>query len=317
MISDTCKCGSVFKVEIRSYELVESAQHTRWLSHHALCNFFSFERPAHTNLKKNFSSATSSDHLTGDFPESVPGVGGQESTRSAAGSTLYLCNHCGAERERTEMGSITNGKGTYFYCHPSLSSGETCYTIMSRSWGSYEDSQAPTLCKCGHTKEKHVLMTHGPRKGSLVCFDDDDSDIICECTQYQPQETHTLVGGQVVSNVHDISVCEGRRCCIHNYSDHHMKDWTQNWREDRYLMERICPHGVGHPDPDDINPDKVHGCDGCCSAPCPDSVSNSNGIADGPSTNSEVCRECGGSGIREPYSTSGTACTTCNGKGEV
>lgn len=29
-------------------------------------------------------------------------------------------------------------------------------------------------------------------------------------------------------------------------------------------MERICPHGVGHPDPDDTNPDTVHGCDGCC-----------------------------------------------------
>lgn len=29
--------------------------------------------------------------------------------------------------------------------------------------------------------------------------------------------------------------------------------------------ERTCPHGVGHPDPDDVlNEDKVHGCDGCC-----------------------------------------------------
>lgn len=40
--------------------------------------------------------------------------------------------------------------------------------------------------------------------------------------------------------------------------------WPQHWRGDRHLMERICPHGVGHPDPDDINPDGVHGCDGCC-----------------------------------------------------
>jgi hypothetical protein len=34
-------------------------------------------------------------------------------------------------------------------------------------------------------------------------------------------------------------------------------------------MERICPHGIGHPDPDDPafkNPiEGVHGCDGCCS----------------------------------------------------
>lgn len=31
-------------------------------------------------------------------------------------------------------------------------------------------------------------------------------------------------------------------------------------------MERICPHGVGHPDPDCMyaKRDTVHGCDGCC-----------------------------------------------------
>jgi hypothetical protein len=31
------------------------------------------------------------------------------------------------------------------------------------------------------------------------------------------------------------------------------------------MMERTCRHGVGHPDPDDLNPDTIHGCDGCCS----------------------------------------------------
>jgi hypothetical protein len=41
-------------------------------------------------------------------------------------------------------------------------------------------------------------------------------------------------------------------------------------------MERICPHGVGHPDPDHLafveerygtdeaSVESVHGCDGCC-----------------------------------------------------
>jgi hypothetical protein len=42
-------------------------------------------------------------------------------------------------------------------------------------------------------------------------------------------------------------------------------------------MERMCPHGVGHPDPDDpklmnLNSTEhnssyfeyIHGCDGCC-----------------------------------------------------
>jgi hypothetical protein len=54
-----------------------------------------------------------------------------------------------------------------------------------------------------------------------------------------------------------------------------MRDFPQSFRFDRYLMERICPHGIGHPDPDDPkismghgdpenNYDLVHGCDGCC-----------------------------------------------------
>ena len=78
--------------------------------------------------------------------------------------------------------------------------------------------------------------------------------------------------GQTI-RVHEKKDCEGQNCCIHNPSDHHMVNWPTHWRDDRGLMERICPHGIGHPDPDDIAfkerndlPDKkgVHGCDGCC-----------------------------------------------------
>ena len=78
--------------------------------------------------------------------------------------------------------------------------------------------------------------------------------------------------------VHNKEDCEGEYCVIHNPSDHHMKDWPTHWRDDRRIMERICPHGVGHPDPDDLafkkriakkfgrdDYDKgIHGCDGCC-----------------------------------------------------
>lgn len=56
-------------------------------------------------------------------------------------------------------------------------------------------------------------------------------------------------------------------CPIHHPSDHHMRDWPTNWRGDRHMMERICPHSVGHPDPDDLAADDVHGCDGCCTDP--------------------------------------------------
>lgn len=80
-------------------------------------------------------------------------------------------------------------------------------------------------------------------------------------------EINILVGGQRLQT-HSKGSCQGVHCCIHSPSLHHMREWPQDWRSDRGLMERICPHGVGHPDPDDPkSQDKyeaVHGCDGCC-----------------------------------------------------
>jgi len=42
---------------------------------------------------------------------------------------------------------------------------------------------------------------------------------------------------------------------------------TKRMRFDRSFMEKICVHGVGHPDPDDSNADPIHACDGCCTEP--------------------------------------------------
>jgi len=58
-------------------------------------------------------------------------------------------------------------------------------------------------------------------------------------------------------------------CTIHNRTDHHMRSFKQFYRFDRGIMERICSHGIGHPDPDDFkiingNDKGEHGCDGCC-----------------------------------------------------
>lgn len=69
---------------------------------------------------------------------------------------------------------------------------------------------------------------------------------------------------------HHIRECLGRACCIHNPSDHPLKDRPLNWRG--HVMERLCEHGIGHPDPDDsayrrsvgMVTHEVHGCDGCC-----------------------------------------------------
>lgn len=99
--------------------------------------------------------------------------------------------------------------------------------------------------------------------------------------------------------MHAPELCEGTFCPFHNPSDHHMKDWPITVRYDKYgLTERLCVHGVGHPDVDsvawlshlrengtlerleildppppelandpDFNPNDVfttHGCDLCC-----------------------------------------------------
>lgn len=73
--------------------------------------------------------------------------------------------------------------------------------------------------------------------------------------------------------VHPRETCAGPNCCIHNPSDHPLRSAPLHFRMDRGIMERLCEHGVGHPDPDDAEfrrtlPRKFdegsHGCDGCC-----------------------------------------------------
>lgn len=66
-------------------------------------------------------------------------------------------------------------------------------------------------------------------------------------------------------------------CALHAPSEHHMLDWPLNYRWDRGLLERICPCGIGHPDPDHMarverlrgkefaEAEGVHGCCGHCS----------------------------------------------------
>jgi hypothetical protein len=70
-------------------------------------------------------------------------------------------------------------------------------------------------------------------------------------------------------NTHSPGDCLGEHCTIHKRSDHSMRSFPQHWRGDRRMMERTCPHGIGHPDPDDYKLTiseyyGLHGCDGCC-----------------------------------------------------
>lgn len=73
--------------------------------------------------------------------------------------------------------------------------------------------------------------------------------------------------GHELFGVHEADKCLGEFCPIHKVSDHPLKDAPQRWRRDKGSMERVCVHGIGHPDPDDYKAravKSVHGCDGCC-----------------------------------------------------
>lgn len=84
------------------------------------------------------------------------------------------------------------------------------------------------------------------------------------------------ISGEKWSGVHPKSACEGQDCVVHHPSRHNMENWPRHLRETT-LVERLCRHGVGHPDPDSarfLNEHGpvgsrgtwgVHGCDGCCS----------------------------------------------------
>jgi len=74
-------------------------------------------------------------------------------------------------------------------------------------------------------------------------------------------------------NVHSPANCEGRGCAVHDHpSDHSLKAAPMSWHMDRNILERLCTHGVGHPDHDSAiylasigqDYENVHDCDGCC-----------------------------------------------------
>jgi hypothetical protein len=75
--------------------------------------------------------------------------------------------------------------------------------------------------------------------------------------------------------VHSLEDCRGPVCPIHRPTPHHMRNWPMIWRGDRRIFERVCEHGIGHPDPDYQEAklfiqgfmDGVHGCDFCCAHP--------------------------------------------------
>lgn len=87
------------------------------------------------------------------------------------------------------------------------------------------------------------------------------------------QDKKTGCWDKNMQNVHNPELCRGRGCAIHDHpSVHPLMDAPLNWREDRGILERICEHGIGHPDYDSAKYlesigqgyENIHGCDFCC-----------------------------------------------------
>jgi hypothetical protein len=106
-------------------------------------------------------------------------------------------------------------------------------------------------------------------------------------TVYREERTMsdlTLDDGTILGNVHEREDCEPDHCCIHNPSDHPLREASLSWLrlgEKNGVMGRRCAHGFWHPDPDALAHllatlqwalaeavSSVHlmreKCDGCC-----------------------------------------------------
>lgn len=92
-----------------------------------------------------------------------------------------------------------------------------------------------------------------------------------------------LNDGTILARVHGPEECQPENCCIHNPSDHPLRDAPLAWLEllGGGVMGRRCEHGLWHPDPDALAflmatfqwmkaeaVTSVHlvreNCDGCC-----------------------------------------------------
>jgi hypothetical protein len=60
-------------------------------------------------------------------------------------------------------------------------------------------------------------------------------------------ENHLLESGQMLTNVHPRLECIGEWCPIHRPMPGPWSNWPRLWRDDRGIMERVCPCGIGHP----------------------------------------------------------------------
>ena len=122
----------------------------------------------------------------------------------------------------------------------------------------------------------HRRMKRMPNFGSAIAIP--PGGVYIEPTKKYPTGRYISGVGHVLINVHpETDECASRGCSIHSPSSHSMRDFRTLFRRDRMMIERICPCGIGHPDPDHLSfiesvygaesarIESIHGCCGHCS----------------------------------------------------
>lgn len=109
--------------------------------------------------------------------------------------------------------------------------------------------------------------------------DRDRADIEATADRLAETDVVMLEGGRALVDVHSPTACADQPwgCWIHRPFAWALASAPVKWRSDRGIAERVCAHGVGHPDLQaqiyaarvDHRDISVHGCDGCC-GPRPD-----------------------------------------------
>lgn len=142
---------------------------------------------------------------------------------------------------------------------------------------------AATRCK------ERGFHEHVPGRSRMAwCYLEDghDGDHLESPTGFTWPNTTTKVtvpnwGEQYISGtgqsmrVHRAQDCvispEAPWCVIHKPMPGPWSTWRTHWRADRRIMERVCPHGVGHPAAEyylyATRPHLDHGCDTCVCCP--------------------------------------------------
>ena len=127
--------------------------------------------------------------------------------------------------------------------------GQRCVSLLDRleCWA-YEASWVPDRI-AGWTESLAIRVGWWCRDKTLTAVGDDEWGTPGIRVPSRWDADGVPTAWIIMHQVHtETEACQDG-CVIHHPLDHHMRHWRLIWRSDRGIFERLCEHGVGHPDP--------------------------------------------------------------------